>query len=106
MDIKFEIPEELLPHLEDDPQSKITLLLVFELYRENKITLRQAADILKVNYREMQEIFAKNKVYIDFGDDELNEEIKYGLGSKWFWFINSKNIFDKLKRIIRKNEFS
>ncbi|MHA1380092.1 MAG: UPF0175 family protein [Candidatus Helarchaeota archaeon] len=80
--IKVELPQELLPFLKDDPQAEITLLVIFELYRQQKISIRQAAEILKLNYRKMQDLLAKNKVYIDFGTEDLDEEIKYGLSSK------------------------
>jgi len=80
--IKFEIPPQLRPYLEDDPQNKILILLVFELYREQKLSLRQAAEILKISYREMQEILAKNRIYLDLGKKELDEELTYAFGSK------------------------
>ena len=80
--ITFEIPPELLPYLDDDPQNKIKILVVFELYREEKLSLRQAAEILKISYREMQELLAKNKIYIDFGMEEIDEELEYGFRSK------------------------
>jgi len=76
--IKFEIPPELMRFLEEDPQNQIKLLLVFELYRENKLSLRQAADILKLTYREMQETMAKNKIFIKYGKNELDDEFAYG----------------------------
>ncbi|MDD1778758.1 MAG: UPF0175 family protein [Candidatus Helarchaeota archaeon] len=80
--IRFEIPPELVPFLEEDPQNKIKLLLVFELYRENKLSLRQAAEILKLTYREMQDLMAKNKIYIEYGNNELDDEFAYGLSSE------------------------
>ena len=80
--IRFEIPPELVPFLEEDPQNKIKLLLVFELYRENKLSLRQAAEILKLTYREMQDLMAKNKIYIEYGKNELDDEFAYGLSSE------------------------
>jgi predicted HTH domain antitoxin len=80
--IKVEIPHALLPYLSDDPEKEIKILLVFELYREKKVTIRQAADILQISYREMEDLFAKNEVYLDFGKSELNEEFQYGFGSE------------------------
>ena len=80
--IKIEIPPELLPYLSDDPEKEIKILLVFELYREKKITIRQAADILQISYREMEDLLAKNEVYLDFGKSELEEEFQYGFSSK------------------------
>ena len=80
--IKVEIPPELLPYLSDNPEKKIKLLLVIELYREIKITLRQAADILRVSYREMESILEENEIFIDFGKSDLDDEFQYGFSSK------------------------
>lgn len=80
--IKFEIPPELLPFLKEDPPNKIKCLLVFELYRENKLSLRQAANILKLTYREMQELMAKNEIYLEYEKNELDDEFAYSLSSK------------------------
>ncbi len=80
--IKVEIPPEILPFLNDDPEKEIKLLLVFELYREKKISQRQAADILKITYREMEELLQKHEIYLDFGKKELDEEFQYGFSSK------------------------
>jgi predicted HTH domain antitoxin len=76
--VKIEIPEKLLEFLEDDPEKRVKFLLIFELYREKKITIRQAADILNITYREMEELLRKNQIFIDFGQSDLDEEINYG----------------------------
>jgi predicted HTH domain antitoxin len=80
--IKVEIPPELLPYLDKEPEKKVKLLLVLELYREKRISLRQAADILKLSYREMEDLLEKNEIYFDFGSLELDEEFQYGFGNK------------------------
>jgi len=80
--IKIEIPNELLPYLDEDPNKKVPLLLVFELYRERKLTVRQAGEILKITFREMEELLQKNKICLDFGNIELDEEFQYGFSSK------------------------
>ncbi|MGV9173961.1 MAG: UPF0175 family protein [Promethearchaeia archaeon] len=82
MPIKVEIPSELEKYLDEEPEKQVKLLLVFELYRTNKITLRQAAGILKVTYREMEELLEENQVYLGFGKTEFDEEIKYGFSNK------------------------
>ncbi len=79
--IKVEIPPELLQYLDDEPEKNVKILLVFELYREKKITLRQAADILKITYREMEDLLEKNEIYLEFGKIEFDEEIYYGFSS-------------------------
>ena len=80
--IKFEIPPEFVPYLKEDPKNQIKLLLVFELYRENKLNIRQAADILKLTYREMQETMAKNKIYLEYRKNELDDEFAYGVSNE------------------------
>jgi len=75
---KVEISPELASYLEEQPEKQVTLLLVLELYRENKVTLRQAAEILSVSYRQMQEILAEHEVFIEFSPEDLEEEINYG----------------------------
>ncbi len=79
---KVEIPQELIPYLDNDPEKKVTLLLIFELYREEKLSLRQAAEILKISYREMEDLLKQNKVYIPFGSADLEEELQYGFSSE------------------------
>lgn len=80
--IKVEIPPKLLPYLNDDPEKNIKLLLVLELYREKKLTLRQAADILEITYREMDDLLGKHSVCWGFDQEDFEEELKYGFGSK------------------------
>lgn len=80
--MKVEIPQELIPYLDNDPEKKVTLLLIFELYREEKLSLRQAAEILKISYREMEDLLKQNKVYIPFGSADLEEELHYGFSSE------------------------
>jgi predicted HTH domain antitoxin len=79
--IKVEIPSELLQYLDNEPEKKVKMLLVFELYREKKITIRQDAEILDITYREMEELLEKNEIYRGFGREEFDEEIQYGFGS-------------------------
>lgn len=80
--IKVEIPPEILPYLNDEPEKSVKLLLVFELYREKKLTLRQAADILGITYREMDELLGKHSICWGFDPEDLEEELKYGFGGK------------------------
>ncbi|TFG22874.1 MAG: hypothetical protein EU529_09105 [Promethearchaeota archaeon] len=56
--IKFEIPQALLPYLSDDPEKEIKILLVFELYREKKITIRQGQLIFYKFHIEKWKIFS------------------------------------------------
>ncbi len=47
---------------------------VAELYRKNKITTRQAADIVGLTLRETLDEFGKRGVYIRYGKKELIED--------------------------------
>ena len=80
--IEVKVPTKLKPFLEDNPEKNLILYTVFELYRELKITIRQAADILGLNYWEMNELLGKYSVYRGYGDVEFEEELQYGLRGK------------------------
>ena len=75
---KVKISPDILSLFDQNNSKKVNLYLVLGLYRDEKITNRQAAKLLSVSYREMQDIFAENKISIDFGDDEIEEELTYG----------------------------
>lgn len=45
------------------------------LYSENKITMRQAADLTGLTLRETLEEFGKRGVYIHYGKEELSEDV-------------------------------
>jgi Arc/MetJ-type ribon-helix-helix transcriptional regulator len=47
-----------------------------ELYRENRITTRQAADLMGLTLRETLDEFGKRGVYIRYGREELDEDTK------------------------------
>ncbi len=45
-----------------------------ELYRNGKITIRQAADLMELTLRETLDEFGKRGVYIRYGKEELIED--------------------------------
>lgn len=47
-----------------------------ELYIENRITTRQAADLMGLTLRETLDEFGKRGVYIRYGKEELDEDTK------------------------------
>ncbi|MBI5203959.1 MAG: UPF0175 family protein, partial [Nitrospirae bacterium] len=51
--------------------------LVVELYREGLFTLRQASGMLGVDLNVMLDILIKRKTYINYGVEELEEDISY-----------------------------
>jgi len=77
MEISVKIPEKITKHIKKPYDKYINETLVIELYREGLFTLRQAAEILGVGLNEMLDILAKRKTYINYGTEELDEDISY-----------------------------
>ena len=82
MSHEVKISPDVLSFFDQNNSKKVNLYLVLGLYRDEKITIRQAAKLLNVSYREMQDILAENKIFIDFGDEEIEEELTYGLSGE------------------------
>jgi len=77
MEISVKIPEKITEHMKKPYDSFVSETLVVELYREGLFTLRQAAEILGVGLNDMMAILAKRKTYINYGTEELDEDIAY-----------------------------
>ncbi len=77
MEISVKIPEKITEHIKKPYNKFINETLVVELYREGLFTLRQAAEILGVSLKDMFGILAKRKTYINYGAEELDEDISY-----------------------------
>ncbi len=77
MEISVKIPEKITEHIKKPYNKFINETLVVELYREGLFTLRQAAEILGVSLKDMFGILAKRKTYINYGAEELEEDISY-----------------------------
>jgi predicted HTH domain antitoxin len=77
MEISVKIPEKITEHIKKPYDKFINETLVVELYREGLFTLRQAAEILGVGLNKMLDILAKRKTYINYGMEELDEDISY-----------------------------
>ncbi|MBI5203296.1 MAG: UPF0175 family protein [Nitrospirae bacterium] len=77
MEISVKIPEKITEHIKKPYNKFINETLVVELYREGLFTLRQAAEILGVGLNDMMAILAKRKTYVNYGTEELGEDISY-----------------------------
>ncbi len=77
MEISVKIPEKITEHIKKPYDKFINETLVIELYREGLFTLRQAAEMLGVSLNKMLDILAKRKTYINYGIEELEEDISY-----------------------------
>lgn len=78
MGISVNIPDRMTEYIKEPYDNSVQELLAVELYREGRLTLRQAADMLNVRIQEMLEVLLRRKTYINYGLEELNEDISYG----------------------------
>ena len=77
MEISVKIPEKISEHIRKPYDKFINETLVVEFYREGLLSLRQAAEILGIGLNEMFDVLAKRKTYINYGSEELDEDISY-----------------------------
>ena len=77
MEISVKIPDKIKAHLKEPYDKSVHETLVVEMYREGVFTLRQAAEILGVDLNEMNDVLSRRKTYINYGSEELNEDISY-----------------------------
>ncbi len=77
MEISVKIPEKITAHIKEPYDKFINETLVVEMYREGLFTIRQAAEILGVDLKEMYNVLSRRKTYINYGSEELDEDISY-----------------------------
>lgn len=77
MEISVKIPEKITEHIKKPYDKFINETLVVEFYREGVLTLRQAAEILGIGMNEMFDVLIRRKTYINYGTEELDEDISY-----------------------------
>jgi len=77
MGISVNIPDRMTEYIKEPYDNSVKELLVVELYREGRFTLRQAADMLNVGVQEMLGVLSRRKSYLNYGREELNEDISY-----------------------------
>ena len=82
MATKVRIPGRVTDVLEKPIEKSVVELIVVGLYRDGKMTLRQAADLIGVTIKEMQEVLKKHDTYINYGLEELEEDIAYAASGK------------------------
>lgn len=80
--ISVKIPDKITEHMKEPYDKFVNETLVVELYREGSFTIRQAAEALGVSLNEMLGILAKRKTYLNYGAEELNEDISYAQGKR------------------------
>jgi len=77
MQIVVSIPEKMAQLLMAPYDKSITEILAVELYREGTLTLRQAAEMIEVGLGEMSAVLIRRKTYLNYGEQELNDDISY-----------------------------
>lgn len=78
MGISVNIPDRMIEYIKEPYDNYVKELLVVELYRESLRTLRQAADMLNIGIQEMFDVLSRRKSYLNYGREELDEDISYG----------------------------
>ena len=59
-----------------DYEQKREITTVARLYEEDRITIREASDIIGLPLRAVLGEFSKKGIYIKYGKDELQEDLK------------------------------
>jgi predicted HTH domain antitoxin len=77
MEISVKIPEKITEYIKKPYDRFINETLVVEFYREGLLSLRQAAEILGIGRNEMFDVLIRRKTYINYGVEELDEDISY-----------------------------
>ena len=77
MEAHFAFPDEVMKVLEKPVEKSLIELIAIGLYRDGKITLRQAADLIGISMKKMPEILKKHNTYVSYGIKEMEEDIAY-----------------------------
>lgn len=80
MEAKIEVPNEFLGIFDEPVEKHMLELIAVGLYREGKITLRQAAEMVGVDYQGMMELLRKHGSYVNYDIEELEEDLAYARG--------------------------
>ncbi len=68
--------EDLIPQALQQGLSALSERTVLELYRDRKITLQKAAEMLSIDIWEMIEKIKKADLHIDYSSEELAEDLR------------------------------
>ena len=71
-----DVIEDGLRKVLKDYETEKRLNTILKLYQEDKITAREASDLLGISLRETYEILSKHGVYIRYGEEELKEDFE------------------------------
>ncbi len=68
--VVIEVPEELL-------ERDVKIAIAVQLYREGKLTLKQASDLADLCLEDFMKVLSERKVsVINWGEEELQKELK------------------------------
>jgi predicted HTH domain antitoxin len=78
VDVKFELPDEVAPHLRDeDLAAKAKEAVTMELLREHEISQGKAAELLGIDRHALFDLMTRYRVpVIDMTPEELAEDLK------------------------------
>lgn len=81
-EVSVRLPGKILSFLDKPVKRSLKEIVAVELYRESKLSLRQAAELIGVTLAEMLAILEKRNTYINYGEEELAEDLKYAGGKR------------------------
>jgi len=68
--VVIEVPDEL-------PEKDVIIATAVQLYREGKLTLKQASDLADLCLEDFMKVLSEKKVSpINWGEEELQKELK------------------------------
>jgi predicted DNA-binding protein (UPF0251 family) len=78
VDVKFELPDEVAPHLRDeDLAAKAKEAVTMELLREHEISQGKAAELLGIDRHTLFDLMTRYRVpVIDMTPEELAQDLK------------------------------
>ncbi len=77
MGVSVNIPDKMTDYIKEPYDNSVKEMLAVELYREGGLTLSQAAEMLGVGLKGMLDVLTRRKSYLNYGQEELNEDISY-----------------------------
>lgn len=81
-EVNVRLPVKMVPFLGKPLKRSLKEIVAVELYREKKLSLRQAAELIDVSLPEMFSVLERRKTYINYGEEELAEDLKYAGGKR------------------------
>ena len=77
MEVRITLPEEVANLLEKPAERSALELITVGLYRDGRLTRRQAAEFLGIAFSDMAGVLEKHNAYVAYGEEELDEDMAH-----------------------------